>query len=196
MDYLSWQRRPHIASCKLFLTLLRAKLAVFAKCISGICEEAKNTKMGCFFSSILTTLKRPKKLIHGCLPKIWINPYIWQPPSYVLTTVWEDLALNAGTLPTIGIDPYFMANPFRCPDHRIGRGRGFECMWSIFLANDPYFWQSSAGHKKWPPLTQKWFFFHPDWFFSRVHALDICFFAKKNALILVSRALCRKKKRI
>ena len=53
VDHLSWQWRPHIAGCKMFLTLLRAELAVlthfFAKCISGICEEGKNPKMGCFF---------------------------------------------------------------------------------------------------------------------------------------------------
>ena len=85
VDHLSWQWRPHIAGCKLFLTLLRAKLAVFAKCISGICEEAKNTKMGCFFSSILTTLKWPKKLTHDCFPKIRIDPYIWE----ALLTCWQ-----------------------------------------------------------------------------------------------------------
>ena len=53
MDHLSWQWRPHIAGCKMFLTLLRAELAVwthfFAKCISGICEDAKTPKIGCFF---------------------------------------------------------------------------------------------------------------------------------------------------
>ena len=27
-DHLSWQWRPHIAGCKMFLTLLRAELAV------------------------------------------------------------------------------------------------------------------------------------------------------------------------
>ena len=29
MDHLSWQWRPHIAGCKMFLTLLRAELAVW-----------------------------------------------------------------------------------------------------------------------------------------------------------------------
>ena len=108
MDHLRWQWRPHIAGCKLFLTLQRAELAVlayfFAKCINCTCEEAK--KVWILFL-IFNPRKRPKKLTHGCLPKIWIDPSILQAPSNVVITGWEDLALNAWTLPTIMIDPYF-----------------------------------------------------------------------------------------
>ena len=60
---------------------------------------------------ILTPQKRPKKLTQGCLPKIWIDPYIWQDASNVLITGWEDLALNAGTCSNIVIDPYFWQTP-------------------------------------------------------------------------------------
>ena len=113
MDHLSWQWRAHIAGCKLFLTLLRAELAVlinfFAKCINSIREEAKNPKIS--FFSLLPPPKWPKKLTYGCLPKIWIDPYIWQAPSNVLITGWEDLALNAGALPIKMIDPYFWQTP-------------------------------------------------------------------------------------
>ena len=185
MDYLSWQRRPHIASCKLFLTLLRAKLAVFAKCISGICEEAKNTKMGCFFSSILTTLKRPKKLIHGCLPKIWIDPYIWQPPSYVLTTVWEDLALNAGTLPTIGIDPYFWQTPSNVLITGLEEKEALNACDPYFWQTIHFFWQSLEGHIKWPPI------FSPRFIFLSGSFPRQLFFAKKTSqeLRMLSRSL-------
>ena len=55
MDHLSWQWRPHIARCKLFLTLLGAELAVltqfFLQNVSMVYvrKEAQNPKIGCFF---------------------------------------------------------------------------------------------------------------------------------------------------
>ena len=65
MDYLSWQWGPRIAECKLFLTWLRAELAVlthfFAKCIFCTCVEAKN-KYGVFFSFTFNSPKRAKKV--------------------------------------------------------------------------------------------------------------------------------------
>ena len=54
----------------------------------------------------------------------------------------------------------------------------------LFLANDPYFWESSECHKKWPPWATKMIFFIRIYFFSRGHTLDSCFL-QKNALILV-----------
>ena len=45
-------------------------------------RKPKTQEWGVF--SRLTPPKRPKKLTHGSLPKIWINPYIWQAPSNVL----------------------------------------------------------------------------------------------------------------
>ena len=54
MDHLSWQWRPHIAGCKLFLTLLGAEFAVltqlFCKMYQYICEEAQNQKWGVFIT--------------------------------------------------------------------------------------------------------------------------------------------------
>ena len=105
MDHLSWQWRPHIAGCKLFLTMLRAELAVlthfFAKCINCTCEEAKKTSMECFFFHFIPPYPPPKigpkKLTRGCLQKVGIDPYSWQTPSYELITGLEDLALNAWT---------------------------------------------------------------------------------------------------
>ena len=153
MDHLSWQWRPHIAGCKMFLTLLRAELAVsthfFCKMYQWYmwgCQKPKNL----VFFSLFPPPKWPRKLTHDCFPKIRIDPYIWQAPSNVLTTGWED--------------------------------------WSLFLANDPYFWESSEGHKKRPPRATKMIFFTQINFFSRVHTLDSCFL-QKNALILVKYSL-------
>ena len=88
------------------------------------------------------------------------------------------------------IDPYFYW-PLRIfnnrYDHIIRIGRGFECMWSLFLANDPYFWESSEGHKNGLPGPQM-ILFTKIIFFSRVHTLDSCFL-QKNALILVKYSL-------
>ena len=49
--------------------------------LNCICEEVKNPRSSVFFSSLLTPPKRPKKLTHGYVPKIWIDPYIRQTPS-------------------------------------------------------------------------------------------------------------------
>ena len=112
------------------------------------------------FFSLLTPPKRPKKLTHACLPKIWIDPYIWQAPSNVLIKEWEDLALNTGTLPIKMIDPYFWQTPSNFTDHRIGN------------ACDPYFWQTihifgkALRDTKMASLGHKNDFFHPALFFS------------------------------
>ena len=67
--------------------------------------------------------------------------------------------------------------------------------WSLFLANDPYFWESSEGHKKRPPWATKMIFFTRIYFFSRGHTLDSCFLQKTHSFwsSIASRALCRKK---
>ena len=54
MDHLSWQWRPHIAGCKLFLTLLRAELAAltqfFLQNVSMVyVRKPKPQKLGVFF---------------------------------------------------------------------------------------------------------------------------------------------------
>ena len=67
--------------------------------------------MECFFLSLLTPQKGQKRLTHGCLPNIRIDPYIWQTPSNDLITGLEDLAFNAWTLQNIGIDPYIWQTP-------------------------------------------------------------------------------------
>ena len=65
-----------------------------------------------FFLSLLTPQKGPKRLTHGCLPNIRIDPYIWQTPSNDLIAGLEDLAFNAWTLQNIGIDPYIWRTPY------------------------------------------------------------------------------------
>ena len=129
--------------------------------------------------------KRPKKLTHACLPKIWIDPYIWQAPSNVLITGWEDLALNAGALPIKMIDPYFWQTPSNVlvtgleeeePLHISGKR-------SIFLAK-------LRGSQKMASLGPKNDFFSPRFiFFSRVQTLDSWVFLQNNAPILVKYSL-------
>ena len=99
------------------------------------------------FFSLLTTPKWPKNLAHGSLPKIWIDPYIWQAPSNVLITGWEDLTLNAGTLPNIVIDPYFWQTPFNVLI------AGLEAEEAL-IACDPYFWQTIHIFGKAPRVTK------------------------------------------
>ena len=109
--------------------------------------------------------KRPKKLTHGCLPKIRIDPYFWQAPSYVLITGWEDLALNAGTLPIIVFDPYF----WQTPSNVLITGLEEE---EALSACDPYFWQTihifgkALGVTKMASLGPKNDFFHPVLYFN------------------------------
>ena len=145
VDHLSWQWRPHIAGCKMFLTLLRAELAVlthfFCKMYQWYMWGRQKPENGVFLS-LFPPKKWPRKLTHDCFPKIRIDPYIWQAPSNVLTTGWED--------------------------------------WSLFLANDPYFWQSSEGHKKTASLGHKNDFFHQNLFFFRGSHPRQLFFAKKR----------------
>ena len=55
MDHLSWQWRPHIAGCKLFLTLLGAEFAVltyfFLQNVSMVYVRKPQTqKWGVFFT--------------------------------------------------------------------------------------------------------------------------------------------------
>ena len=108
-----------------------------------------------------------------------IDLYIWQAPSNVLITGWEELALNAGTLPKIVIDPYF----WQTPSNVLTTGLEEE---EVLNACDPYFWQTIHSFGKAPRVTKtasrgpKNDFFHPDLFFSRIHTLDSCFFAKKR----------------
>ena len=204
MDHLSWQWRPHIAGCKLPLTL-RIWGQSWPFCLNFFCKMyqwymwgSQSPKNGVFFFlSILTPLKQPSKLTLCCLPKIWINPCIWQAPPNVLITGWEDLALNAGTLPNIVINPYF----WQMPSNVLTTGLEEE---EALNACDPYFWQAIHIFGKAPRVTknglqgpQKWFF-HPDLFFSRIHTLNSCFFLQKSTLIkslwssLAFRALCIK----
>ena len=100
--------------------------------------------MGCFFT--FNPPKGAKKITRGCLPKIWINPYIWQAPS-VLITEWEDLALNAGILPNIVIDPYF----WQTPSNVLITGSEEE---EALNACDPYFWQTIHIFGKAPKVTK------------------------------------------
>ena len=89
--------------------------------------------------------KWPKKFTYGCLPKIWIDPDIWQAPSNVLITGWEDLALNA--LPSVVIDPYFWQTP---PNFLITGLEEEEAL----NACDPYFWQTIHIFGKAPRVTK------------------------------------------
>ena len=97
--WISWESQTIVGRCKLFLTLLRADFAVlthfFAKCINCTCEEAK--KVWILFLTF-NPPKRPKKLTHGCLLRLGIDPYFWQTTSNVLITGLENLALIAWTL--------------------------------------------------------------------------------------------------
>ena len=108
-------------------------------------RKPKTKKWGVFFT--FNPPKWPKKLTHGCLPKIWIDPYIWQAPSNVLITGWEDLALNAGTLPNIVINPYF----WQMPSNVLTTGLEEE---EALNACDPYFWQAIHIFGKAPRVTK------------------------------------------
>ena len=138
MDHLSWQWRPQKVGCKLFMTVLRAEFSVLTQNVSF--AYVRN----CFFFHF----KRPKKLTHGCLPKIWIDPYIWQAPSIVLITGWEDLALNAWTLPNIGIDPYFWQTPSNVLITGLEEEEALNACDPYFWQTIHIFWQSLEGHKK------------------------------------------------
>ena len=99
------------------------------------------------FFSLLTPLKQPTKLTLCCLPKLWIDPYIWQAPSNVLITGGGDLALNAGTLANIVIDPYF----WQTPSNVLITGLEEE---EALNACDPYFWQVIRIFGKAPRVTK------------------------------------------
>ena len=81
VDHLSWQWRPHIAGCKMFLTLLRAELAVlthfFCKMYQWYMWGRQKPENGVFLS-LFSPPKWPRKLTHDCFPKIRIDPYIWE----------------------------------------------------------------------------------------------------------------------
>ena len=66
----------------------------------------------------------------------------------MLISGWEDLALNAWTLLIIMIDPYYMQNPFNVLITELEEEEALS-------ACDPYFWQSSEGHKNGLPGPQK-----------------------------------------
>ena len=93
VDHLSWQWRPHIAGCKMFLTLLRAELAVLTHFFCKMYQWymwGRQKPENEVFLSLFPPPKWPRKLTHDCFPKIRIDPYIWETPSNVLTTGWED----------------------------------------------------------------------------------------------------------
>ena len=76
----------------------------------------------------------------------------------------------------------FLAKPFPCNDHRIGRGRGLKCVdfWILIFGERSLYLEKLRGSQKTASPGPKNDFFRPDlFFFSGSHPRQL-FFAKKR----------------